>query len=62
VLSLIALSATTNPSGSCFLLEAFADAIEGKAPFPVRPEQMLDVIGAFEAIITSLDKGAPVKL
>jgi predicted dehydrogenase len=44
------------------LLEAFADAIEGKAPFPVRPEQMLDVIGAFEAIITSLKKGAPVKL
>ena len=44
------------------LLEAFADAIEGKAPFPVRPEQMLDVIGAFEAIITSLAKGAPVKL
>ena len=25
------------------LLEAFADAIDGKAPFPVRPEQMLDV-------------------
>jgi predicted dehydrogenase len=45
-----------------FLLEAFADAIEGKAPFPVRPEQMLDVISAFEAIITSLDKGTPVKL
>jgi predicted dehydrogenase len=44
------------------LIEAFADAIEGKAPFPVRPEQMLDVIGAFEAIITSLEKGAPVKL
>jgi len=44
------------------LLEAYADAIEGKAPFPVRPEQMLDVIGAFEAIVTSLDKGAPVKL
>jgi predicted dehydrogenase len=44
------------------LLEAYADAIEGNAPFPVRPEQMLDVIGAFEAIITSLAKGAPVKL
>jgi predicted dehydrogenase len=44
------------------LLEAFADAVEGKAPFPVRPEQMLDVIGAFEAVITSLDKGAPVEL
>jgi predicted dehydrogenase len=44
------------------LLEAFADAIEGKAPFLVRPEQMLDVVGAFEATITSLEKGAPVKL
>ena len=44
------------------LLEAFADAIEGKAPFPVRPEQMLNLIGAFEAVITSLEKGAPVKL
>ena len=44
------------------LLEAFADAVEGKAPFPVKPEQMLDVIGAFEAVIASLAKGAPVKL
>jgi len=44
------------------LLEAFADAIEGKAPFPVKPEQMLDVIGAFEAVIKSLETGAPVKV
>jgi predicted dehydrogenase len=44
------------------LLEAFADAVEGKAPFPVRPEQMLDVIGAFEATIASLAQGKPVKL
>jgi len=42
------------------LLEAFADAIEGKSPFPVQPAQMLDVIGAFEAVIASLDKGEPV--
>jgi predicted dehydrogenase len=44
------------------LLEAYADAIEGKAPFPVRPEQMLDVIGAFEATVISLAQGKPVKL
>jgi predicted dehydrogenase len=44
------------------LLEAFADAIEGNAPFPVRPDQMLNLIGAFEAVITSLESGAPVKL
>jgi predicted dehydrogenase len=44
------------------LLEAFAGACEGKAPFPVKPEQMLDVIGAFEATIASLAQGKPVKL
>jgi len=44
------------------LLEAFADAIEGKAPFPVTPDQMLDVIGAFEATIASLATGKPVEL
>ena len=44
------------------LLEAFADAIEGKAPFPVTPAQMLDTIGAFEAVIASLASGAPVKV
>ncbi len=44
------------------LLEAFADAIEGKAPFPVTPAQMLDVIGAFEAIVTSLAQNRPVRL
>jgi len=44
------------------LLEAFADAVEGKAPFPVTPAQMLDVIGAFEAVIASLAKGTPVTL
>ena len=44
------------------LLEAFADAVEGKAAFPVKPEQMLDVIGAFEATIKSLEKAMPVKV
>ena len=44
------------------LLEAFADAIEGKAPFPVTPEQMLDVIGTFEAVVTSLEQDGPVRL
>jgi hypothetical protein len=31
-------------------------------PFPVRPEQMLDVIGAFEATVKSLETGKPVKV
>lgn len=44
------------------LLECFADAVEGRAPFPVTPAQMLDVIGAFEAVLESLEKGRPVTL
>ena len=41
------------------LVESFADAVEGKAPFLVRPEQMLDLIGAFEAVVKSLESGRP---
>jgi predicted dehydrogenase len=44
------------------LIEAFADAVEGRAAFPVSPAQMLDAITAFEATIASLAKGAPVNL
>jgi predicted dehydrogenase len=44
------------------LIEAFADAIEGRAPFPVTPEQMLDVVSAFEATVKSLEQGQPVRL
>jgi predicted dehydrogenase len=44
------------------LIEAFADAVEGRAAFPVSPQQMLDVIGAFDATIASLVKGAPVNV
>jgi len=42
------------------LVESFADAIEGRAPFLVSPNQMLDVIGAFEAMVRSLETGRPV--
>lgn len=42
------------------LLECFADAVEGKAPFPVTPPQMLDLIGAFEATIVSLAENRTV--
>jgi predicted dehydrogenase len=44
------------------LLEAFTDAIEGRAPFPVTPEQMVDVIAAFEATVKSLEQGKPIVL
>jgi hypothetical protein len=41
------------------LAESFADAIEGRAPFPVATDQMLDLIGAFEAVLASLETRAP---
>jgi predicted dehydrogenase len=44
----------------CTLAESFADAVEGRAPFPISPRQLIDVTAAFEAVIRSLDIGAPV--
>lgn len=44
------------------LLEAFAETIETGKPFPVTPAEMLDVAGAFEAIIRSMAEGGPVKV
>jgi predicted dehydrogenase len=42
------------------LLEKFAEAVDGGAPFPVSPAQMLDTVGAFEAIIASIELRRPV--
>jgi len=42
------------------LIDAFADAVEGRAPFPVSTKQMLDAIAAFEAVIASIAAHAPV--
>ncbi|HEY2137056.1 MAG TPA: Gfo/Idh/MocA family oxidoreductase, partial [Xanthobacteraceae bacterium] len=44
------------------LVDSFADAVEGRAPFLVSPAQMLDLIGAFEAVVRSLETGAPVEV
>jgi len=44
------------------LLEAFAETIETGKPFPVTTSDMLDVVGAFEAIIRSIGDGKPVGL
>jgi predicted dehydrogenase len=44
------------------LLEAFAETIETGKPFPVTAADMLDVVGAFEAIIRSINDGKPVKV
>ena len=42
------------------LLDAFAAAVEGGAPFPVSTDAMLDVVGAFEALVASIETGRPV--
>jgi predicted dehydrogenase len=43
-------------------LEAFADAIQGKAPFPIPAAQMLQTVCAFEAVIGALRSGGPVEV
>jgi predicted dehydrogenase len=35
-------------------LEAFAEAAQGGAPFPVTPAHILDTVGAFESVISAL--------
>jgi predicted dehydrogenase len=42
------------------LIDAFGEAIETGKPFPVTTADMLDVVGAFEAIIRSIGEGRPV--
>jgi predicted dehydrogenase len=44
------------------LLEAFAESVEIGKPFPVTTADMLDVVGAFEAIIRSTEEGRSVKV
>jgi predicted dehydrogenase len=38
-------------------LEAFADAVEGRAPYPVPYDQMIDTVAVFEAITLSVAAG-----
>ena len=42
-------------------LEAFADAIEGRAPYPVTTAQMIDAVAAMEAINRSMESRQPVR-
>jgi len=44
------------------ILEAFGETIETGKAFIVSTDDMLDVAGAFEAIIRSMEQGAPVKV
>jgi predicted dehydrogenase len=43
-------------------LEAFADAVEGRAAFPISAAQMLDTVAAFESTIRSIDQGEAISL
>ena len=43
-------------------LEAFADAVAGRAPYPITPQEMVDTIAAFEATIRSIENGGPVRI
>jgi predicted dehydrogenase len=44
------------------LLEAFAESVETGKPFPVPAAEMLEVVGAFEAITHSMAEGRPVSV
>lgn len=37
-------------------LEAFADAVDGGAPYPITPQEMIDGVAALEATIKSIEK------
>lgn len=41
-------------------LEVFADAVAGRAPYPITPRQMIDGIAALEATIKSIESGSKV--
>jgi predicted dehydrogenase len=41
-------------------LEAFADAVENRSPYPISEEQMLATVAAFEATVRSVESGEPV--
>ena len=42
-------------------LEAFADAVAGRAPYPIPPREIVDVVASFEAIVISADNGGRVQ-
>ncbi len=43
-------------------LEAFANAVEGRAPYPIPQDQIVHAVAVLEAIIESAESGAPVKV
>jgi predicted dehydrogenase len=55
---------TTYPQADSLatLIEAFAETIETGKPFPVTTSDMLDVVGAFEAVIRSIGESRTVEV
>jgi predicted dehydrogenase len=45
-----------------FEIDAFSDAVAGRAPYPITPAEMVNTIAAFEAIIRSMGTGKPVSI
>ena len=43
-------------------LEAFADAVEGRAPYPIPTTQMIEVVATLEAIVKSMGASAPAQI
>jgi len=43
-----------------FEIDAFADAVAGRSPYPITTLEMVNTIAAFDAIIRSIESGAPV--
>jgi predicted dehydrogenase len=43
-------------------IDAFADAAAGRSPYPVTTVEMVNTIAAFDAIIRSIESGAPVAI
>ena len=43
-------------------MDAFADALDGRAPYPIKTTEMVAVVAAFEAIVRSMGTGKPVSI
>ena len=41
-------------------MDAFADALDGRTPYPIKTNEMVAVVAAFEAIVRSMGAGKPV--
>ncbi len=41
-------------------IDAFADAVAGRAPYPIPPAQIIDTVAALEATVKSMETNAPV--